>query len=151
MFYPSVMASVGMALFGIRHMFVLPFSGHVRVGHYETVMTRLSYYIYSMEDFSFPYGVIIGLAAPFHDANIGNLGAIAIPAMIAKVLGQVFQVDDPLEYFVLLELLSVFTTAYVAIRVVRRLGVDSGQYQFMTALLTGLSFLILIYFLKSVI
>ncbi len=144
MFYPSVMASVVMALFGIRHMFVLPFSGHVRVGHYETVMTRLSYYIYSMEDFSFPYGVIKGLAAPFHDANIGNLGAIAIPAMIAKGLGQVFQVDDPLEYFVLLELLSVFTTAYVAIRVVRRLGVDSGQYQFMTALLTGLSFLILI-------
>ena len=74
MFYPSVMASVVMALFGIRHMFVLPFSGHVRVGHYETVMTRLSYYIYSMEDFSFPYGVIKGLAAPFHDANIGNLG-----------------------------------------------------------------------------
>jgi hypothetical protein len=131
------------AIFSIRFIFSLPFSNFTRDGNYESVTTLFSFLIYSREKFSFPIGTIRGLTAPFYDANIGNVGAIPLFAIVTKALGKVFPYFETFDYFVLIDITSCFGTAYVVQVILGKLGVSSRSYQALGALLAGTSFLIL--------
>ncbi|HJZ12276.1 MAG TPA: hypothetical protein VJ521_09005 [Acidobacteriota bacterium] len=68
--HPFTVALGIAALFSIRFLNCLPFSGFTRVFNYETVSTLTSFFIYAREPFSFPLGSIKGLTFPFAYANV---------------------------------------------------------------------------------
>ena len=131
------------ALYSIHFYQVLPFSGYTRVFNYETVTTLTSYLIYAREPFSFPLGEINGLTYPFSDANIGNVGALPLFAVIFKALGKVFPQFQEFDYFVFVELLSCFVTALFAQKTLLQLGVKHIVFLVLGALLTGTSYVLL--------
>ena len=143
-FPPSVIALAITAVFSIRFIFLLPFSSSVRQGNYETAVSKIGFLIYAREDLTFPLGLIKSLTAPFQDANVGNMGAIPLFAVFFKMLATVFPYFQTFDYFVLLEMLACFFTAFFAIHLMKKLGVSDIPYQVAAAGLTGLSFLILI-------
>ena len=143
-FSPTVIA-VGVAiLFSARFLYCLPFSGFTRSFNYETVTTIVSFLIFAQEPWSFPVGVIKGLTFPFEDANIGNVGALPLIALVFKALGTVAHYFRSQDYFILVEILSCFLTAYLAQRILASIGVTEKTLQALGALLTGTSFLLLV-------
>ena len=131
------------ALYSIRFLDVLPFSGFTRLFNYETVTTLVSYLIYARESFSFPLGQIAGLTYPFVDANVGNVGALPLFAILFKSLGKIFPYFQTFDYFVFVELLSCFVTALFAQKILLRVGVEHIAYRILGAFLTGMSFVLL--------
>lgn len=141
--HPFTVALGIAALFSIRFLNCLPFSGFTRGFNYETVSTLTSFFIYAREPFSFPLGSIKALTFPFEDANVGNVGAIPLFAMSFKALGKIFPYFQTFDYFVLLEILSCFLTAFFAQKVLVTLGVHRTVFRALGALLMGTSFLLL--------
>ena len=141
--HPVTVAFLVTALFSVRFFDSLPFSGFTRTFNYETVSTFTSFLIYAAEPFSFPLGVIKGLTFPFEDANIGNVGALALFAVSIKAIGKVFPYFQTFDYFVLVEIISCFLTAFFAQRILATLGVSRTVFLVLAALLMGTSFLLL--------
>lgn len=140
---PITIAAGVAILFSIRFLYCLPFSGFTRGFNYETVTTLVSFLIFAQEPWSFPLGVIKGLAFPFADANIGNVGALPLFALSFKALGSLsssFLIQD---YFILVEILSCFLTAFVAQKTLASIGAPEKALRALGALLTGTSFLLL--------
>ncbi|MEI7431229.1 MAG: hypothetical protein WCL27_12305, partial [Betaproteobacteria bacterium] len=136
--------ALGVAVvFMLRFANCLPFSDSTRIFNYETASTLASYLIYSNEPFTFPLGAIKGLTYPFNDANIGNVGAIPLFAIVFKCLCKIFPFFKTFDYFVLVEILSCFWTAYFAQKTLMMLGVNRVVLRFLGALLTGTSFLLM--------
>ncbi len=140
---PIAIAAGVAILFSIRFLYCLPFSGSTRGFNYETVTTLVSFLIFAHEPWSFPVGGIKGLAFPFDDANIGNVGALPLFALSFKALGAFSPYFLNQDYFILVEILSCFLTAYFAQRVLGPIGVSSKALRSLGALLTGTSFLLL--------
>lgn len=140
---PATISILVTALCSIRFLDVLPFSDFTRLFNYETVTTLVSYFIYAREPFSFPLGQIVGLTYPYADANIGNVGALPLFAIIFKSLGKIFPYFQTFDYFVFVELLSCFVTALFAQKILLRLGVKQVAFRVLGAFLTGMSFVLL--------
>lgn len=141
--HPLTVAVGIAALFSVRFLNCLPFSGFTRVFNYETVSTLTSFFIYAREPLSFPLGSIKGLTFPFEDANVGNVGAIPLFAVSFKALGKIFPYFQTFDYFVLLEILSCFLTAFFAQKALVTLGIHRTVFRALGALLMGTSFLLL--------
>ena len=138
-----IAVALGIAfLFSLRFLDGLPFSGFSKVFNQETVATLASFLMFAQEPWSFPIGTIKGLAFPFTDGNIGNVGAIPLFAIIFKALGKVVPYFQTFDYFVLIDVLSCFLTAYFAQKILMSLGVRQFSLRFLGALLTGASFLV---------
>lgn len=140
---PAVIALAITAIYSIRFLYCLPFSGFTRLFNYETVTTLTSYFIYADESFSFPLGAIKRLAFPFYDANAGNVGALPLFAVFFKAAGIPFPYFRTFDYFPLIEIISCFLTAYFAQMILLALGVRSVACRALGALLTATSMLIL--------
>ncbi|MDO8263099.1 MAG: hypothetical protein Q7T21_07720, partial [Gallionella sp.] len=140
---PVTIAAGVAVLFSIRFLYCLPFSGFTRAFNYETVTTLASFLIFAQEPWSFPVGVIKGLAFPFADANIGNVGALPLFALSFKALGSLSSSFLTQDYFILVEILSCFLTALFAGKILGSIGVSSKALRALGALLTGTSFLLL--------
>lgn len=126
--------------FAVRYLNCLPFSGYTRVFNYETIATLTSVFLYFKESISFPLGVIKGLTFPFHDANIGNVGAIPLFALAIKLIGRFFEKLQVFDYFIFVELISVFFTAYFTDKINLLLGIESSRFRIISSLLTATSF-----------
>lgn len=131
------------AIYSIRFLYCLPFSGYTRLFNYETVTTLTSYLIYAGEPFSFPLGAIKRLTFPFQDANVGNVGALPLFAVFFKAAGALVPYFKTFDYFVLVEIISSFFTAYFAQMILLSLGVRSVACRALGAFLTATSMLIL--------
>ena len=140
---PGGIACFVTLLFAVRFLDCLPFSGFTRSFNYETVATLTSYFIYAAEPLSFPLGAIKGLSFPFQDANVGNVGAMPLFAVFFKTLGKMFPYFLTFDYFILVEVISCFLTAYFSQKISDKLDVLGGNYRFLIALLSGTSFLLL--------
>lgn len=137
------MVALGIAvLFSLRFLDGLPFSGFSKIFNQETVATLTSYLMYAQEPWSFPTGTIQGLAFPFSDGNIGNVGAIPFFALIFKALGTAFPYFQTFDYFVLIDIVSCFVTAYFAQKILVAISVRQFGFRALGALLTGASFLV---------
>ncbi len=130
-------------IFMIRFLNALPFSGNTRIFNYETITTLASIFIYNNEPFSFPLGTIKGLTFPYQDANIGNVGGIPLFALVFKGLGKLIPYFRTFDYFILVEIVSCFFTAFFSQKVLLRLGVRHRTILILGALLTATSFLLL--------
>lgn len=138
-----IAVALGIAvMFSLRFLDGLPFSGFSKIFNQETVATLASFLMFAQEPWSFPIGTIKGLAFPFTDGNIGNVGAIPLFALIFKALGTVFPYFQTFDYFVLVDILSCFLTAYFAQKILVAVGVRQFSFRFLGALLTGASFLV---------
>jgi len=140
---PITIAAAIAVLFSIRFLYCLPFSGFTRGFNYESVTTLVSFLIFAQEPWSFPVGVIKDLAFPFQDANIGNVGALPLFALSFKALGTVASYFQAQDYFILVEILSCFLTAFLAQKILASIGVPGKALRALGALLTGTSFLLL--------
>ena len=140
---PSGIALCVTLLFLIRFISCLPFSGFTRSFNYETVATLTSYFMFAAEPLSFPFGAISSLAYPFRDANVGNVGALPLFAVFFKTLGMAVPYFQTFDYFILVEVISCFLTAYFSQKILTRLGVHGTGYRILIALLSGTSFLLL--------
>jgi len=140
--YPILIALGVGAMFSLQFLFAFPFSGYVLVGNYETYATKVSFFLYAKEEFSFPFGFIRSLAAPFQEANIGNVGALPLVALTAKILGKGFPYFQTFDYFVFVEIFSCVVLTYFAVKIIVRLGVDHVLFQVACGVFVGLSFLI---------
>lgn len=140
--HPIVVALGIAALFSLRFLNCLPFSGFTRIFNQETITTLTSFLMFAQEPWAFPLGVIKGLAFPFADANIGNVGAIPLFALTFKALGKAFPYFQTFDYFVLVDIVSCFLTAYFSQKILLTLGVRQFSFRFLGALLTGASFLV---------
>ncbi len=140
---PITIAAGVAVLFSIRFLYCLPFSGFTRGFNYETVTTLVSFLIFAQEPWSFPVGVIKDLAFPYEDANIGNVGALPLFALSFKALGTVASYFQTQDYFILVEILSCFLTAFFAQKILASIGVPGKLLRALGALLTGTSFLLL--------
>lgn len=141
--HPVTIALGVAALFSIRFLNCLPFSGFTRIFNYETVSTLTSFFIYAEEPFSFPLGSIKRLAFPFADANVGNVGAIPLFAVSVKTVGQLIPYFQTFDYFISVEIFSCFLTAFFAQKILLALRVNHSAFRALGALLTGTSFLVL--------
>lgn len=141
---PATIAVAVAILFSIRYLNCLPFSGSTRIFNSETVVTLTSALMYVKESFSFPLGVIQHLTFPFEDANIGNVGALPLFAVGVKALGTLIPYFKGFDYFVFVDILSVFLTAFFSQRILATLSVDHVAFRALGALLTGTSFILLI-------
>jgi hypothetical protein len=130
-------------IFSLHYLHCLPFSGYTREFNYETVATLISFLIYSQEPWSFPLGQIKSLTFPFEDANVGNVGALPLFAISFKALGTVFDYFKTFDYFVLVDLLSCFSTALFSQKILVKLGVNRFWLRALAALLTGSSLLLI--------
>lgn len=138
-----ITVALGIAmLFSLRFLDGLPFSGFSRVFNQETVATLTSFLMFAQEPWSFPIGTIKGLAFPFTDGNIGNVGAIPLLALIFKALAKVFPYFQTFDYFVLVDIVSCFLTAYFSQKILAVVGVRQFGFRVLGALLTGASFLL---------
>ena len=138
-----VTVAIGITLlFASRFFTCLPFSGFTREFNYETAATLISYLIFAQEPWSFPLGTIKGLTFPFEVGNVGNVGAIPLFALCFKALGTIFTYFKTFDYFVLLDILSCFFTAFFSQKILGTLGVHRTAIRVLGALLTGASFLI---------
>ncbi len=140
--HPSMVALGIAVLFSLRFLDGLPFSGFSKVFNQETVATLTSFLMYAQEPWSFPIGTIQGLAFPFSDGNIGNVGAIPFFALIFKALGTAFPYFQTFDYFVLIDIVSCYLTAYFAQKILIAVGVRQFGFRALGALLTGASFLV---------
>ena len=140
--HPVTVAIGVTLLFASRFFNCLPFSGFTREFNYETAATLISYLVFTQEPWSFPLGTIKGLTFPFEHANVGNVGAIPLFALCFKALGTIFTYFKTFDYFVLLDLLSCFLTAFLSQKILGTLGVHRTALRALGALLTGASFLI---------
>ncbi|MDB5534178.1 MAG: hypothetical protein JWO28_2493 [Hyphomicrobiales bacterium] len=141
---PAAIALAITAIYSIRFLNCLPFSGYTRLYNYETITTLTSYLLYVQEPFSFPLGVIKRLTFPFEDANVGNVGALPLFAVFFKAAGAVIPYFKDFDYVVLIELLFCFLTAYFSQLILIQLDVRSLAWRALGALLTATSLLILI-------
>jgi hypothetical protein len=141
---PSTIALAIAAIYSIRFLNCLPFSGYTRLYNYETITTLTSYLLYVQEPFSFPLGVIKRLTFPFEDANVGNVGALPLFAVFFKAAGVVIPYFKSFDYVVLIEMLFSFLTAYFSQLILIQLDVRSVAWRALGALLTATSMLILI-------
>ena len=139
---PLFLAGCITTIFSIRFLYLLPFSSTVKQGNYETITSKISFFIFAQEDFSFPLGVIKGLAFPFEESNIATVGAIPLFALIFKFLSKFIPYFQTFDYSTLLELLACLITACSVIYLVRLLGVRNLVVQLASAVFTALSFLI---------
>jgi hypothetical protein len=140
---PWIIALGIAAIYSIRFLYCLPFSGYTRLFNYETVTTLTSYLIYAGEPFSFPLGAIKRLTFPFEDANVGNVGALPLFAIFFKAAGTLVPYFKAFDYFELVEIISSFLTAYFAQMILLALGVRSVACRALGAFLTATSMLIL--------
>lgn len=140
--HPIVVALGIAGIFSLRFLSCLPFSGFTRIFNQETITTLTSFLMFAQEPWTFPLGAIKGLAFPFADANIGNVGAIALFALTYKALGKVFPYFQTFDYFVLVDIVSCFLTAYFSQKILLVVGVRQFSFRFLGALLTGASFLV---------
>jgi len=127
----------------LHYLNCLPFSGYTKAFNYETVATFTSYLIYSQEDWSFPLGQIKSLTFPFEDANVGNVGALPLFAISFKALGSIFSYFKTFDYFVLVDLISCFSTALFAQKILIKLGVGRFWLRALAAFLTGSSLILI--------
>ena len=141
--HPTTIALAITAIYSVRFLNCLPFSGFTRIFNYETVTTLTSYLIYAEEPFSFPLGAIKRLTFPFQDANAGNVGALPLFAVFFKAAGVPFPYFRTFDFFPLVEIISVFLMAYFAQLILVAAGIRSVAYRAFGALLTGTSMLIL--------
>ncbi len=137
------MACLVTCIFSLHYLNCLPFSGYTREFNYETVATLTSYLIYAQEPWSFPLGQIKSLTFPFEDANVGNVGALPLFAIIFKALGTAFDYFQAFDYFVLVDLLSCFGTALFAQKILLKIGVNRLSLRALGGLLTGTSLLLI--------
>ena len=140
---PAGIAFCVTLIFTLRFFNCIPFSGFTRSFNYETIATQTSYFIYASEAISFPLGQITNLSYPFRDANVGNVGAIPLFAVLFKILGSVMPYFLTFDYFILVEIISCFFTAYFSQRILKEMKVHEKKYLFLISLLLGTSFLIL--------
>ena len=82
--HPVALALAVTILFSVRSIDALPFSGFSKTFNQETIATFASFLMFAQEPWSFPIGNIQGLAFPFSDGNIGNVGALPLFAMLFK-------------------------------------------------------------------
>ncbi len=129
-------------VFTIRFLNTLPFSGYTRLFNYETVMSLVSVFIYNREPFSFPLGSIKGLTFPFEDANVGNVGAIPLFAVLVKALGKLIPFFRTFDYFVAIEIVSCFASAFFSQRILILLGVERKAILAFGSLITATSFIV---------
>ena len=129
--------------FFIRFIEGLPFSGFSKTFNQETVATLVSFLCSPKSHGRFQLEVLEELAFPFTDGNIGNVGALPLFALIFKALGKVFPYFQTFDYFVFVDILSCFLTAYFAQKILAAHGVRQFSLRSLGALLTGLSFLVL--------
>jgi hypothetical protein len=141
---PATIALAITAIYSIRFLNCLPFSGYTRLFNYETITTLTSYLLYVQEPFSFPLGAIQRLTFPFEDANVGNVGALPLFAISFKAAGAIIPYFRNFDYFVLIELLFIFLTAYFSQLILIQLDVRSLAWRALAGLLTATSLLILI-------
>ncbi len=132
------------AIFAIQFLYCLPFLGNTRVFNPETVGTLISYFIYAGEPFSFPLGEIKSITFPFVDGNVGNVGALPLFAITFKALGKVLSYFQKFDYFIFVEILSSFLTAYFSMKILLMLGVRHVGFRILGALLVGTSLIMLI-------
>ena len=140
--HPLTISLAVTLVFSSRFLECMPFSGSVRGFNQETVATLTSFLMFAQEPWSFPIGTIQGLAFPFSDGNIGNVGAIPLFALIFKLLGTAFPYFQTFDYFVLIDIVSCFLTAYFAQKILVTVGVRQLGFRALGALLTGASFLV---------
>lgn len=139
---PISIALAVTALFSLRYVNSLPFSGFIQAFNAETIATLVSYLTYAGEPVSFPLGSIKGLTFPFEDANVGNVGAVPLFAIGFKILGQFIPYFQTFNYVVLIYIVSCFITAYFVQKILSVLGVRHIGFLALGALLTGTSLLI---------
>lgn len=128
-------------LFSLRFFYGLPFSGYSKIFNQEGVASFVSFLMFAQESWSFPLGEIKGIAFPFADGNIGNVGAIPLFALFFKALGTLFPYFQTFDYFHLINVLSCLLTAYFAQKTLLVVGVRHFGFLVLGALLTGTSML----------
>lgn len=128
-------------LFSLRFFDGLPFSGYSGIFNQESVASLFSFMMFAQEPWSFPLGEIKGLAFPFKDGNIGNVGAIPLFALLFKALGTLFPYFQTFDYFHLINLLSCLLTAFFAQKILLVVGVRHFGFLVLGGLLTGTSML----------
>jgi hypothetical protein len=141
---PATIALAITVIYSVRFLNCLPFSGYTRLFNYETITTLTSYLLYVQEPFSFPLGAIKRLTFPFEDANVGNVGALPLFAVSFKAAGAVIPYFKTFDFFVLVELLFSFLTAYFSQLILIELDVRSLAWRALAGVLTATSLLILI-------
>ena len=142
--YQILIISFFVALFfSIRYINCLPFSGFTREFNYETIVTLLSYFIYASEDWKFPIGLISSFTYPFLDANIGNVAGLPLFGIIFKALGLFSKYFLEFDYFILVEILASFFTAYFSQKILLKIGVCKLKFLIFGGFITGTSLLLL--------
>ena len=97
------------------------------------------YLIYAQEPIGFPLGVIKGLSFPFDDvANIMR-GPIPLFAIPLKILSKIYPPLVEFYYFGLVEIISVFFSAFFAWGIAREFNARSFWTKLLAATLCGLS------------
>ena len=142
--HPAGIASVVAGIFSVRFLDCLPFSQSTRLFNYETVATLVSFLMYAKEPLSFPLGAIESLTFPFHDANVGNVGALPLVAILVKALGTLIPYFQTFDYFVLVEIVAVWFTTLFSQYILLMLGVWSIALRGLGGFLVGTSFMLLI-------
>jgi len=136
---PFLIALIPAAIFSIRYIHVFPFSNDVQERSYEAIGYWGNYLEFAKEPFSFPLGKIKGLTYPFQDANVGNSAVIATFGIPFKLLGKIFPIFQTVFYFNLIEILSVFFSAFFSIRILKFFNITDRIFLLLTGLLIGLS------------
>lgn len=142
--YQSLIGAVLVtSIFSLRWINSLPFSGYMPVIKDGDNLTMFgSYLIYAKEPFGFPIGVIRGLGFPLDVSNISR-ASIPLFAIPLKLLSTLYAPLSEYYYFVLVELLSVFFTAYFAGLLLMYFRVNSFPLRLLGAVLCSLSFVLL--------
>jgi len=131
------------AIFSIRYLNALPFSEKSQLSNIEMIATSGSYFIYVNEEITFPIGVIKKLTFPYEDANIGNVGAIPLFAIIFKILSKFIPKIANFDYFILINITSVFLSCLYTQKILILLNIESKRIHVLGALVIGTSFILL--------
>src|SRR3989338_1079756 len=140
---PLLAAILVTAIFSLRYINCLPFSGKMPIVSYEGSTRLGSYMIYARESFSFPLGLIKGLTFPYHDADVLIAGSIPLFAIFFKSLSKLYTPLSTVYYFVLVDLLAVFFMAYLAYLLLEKMRVEYFLSKLLGSILCGLSFALL--------
>lgn len=135
---PISVALVATAIFSLRWLNCLPFSGYSpALNNVDTLGFVGRYLIFAQEPFRFPYGSIHGLSFPFESAHISR-GAIPLFALAFKAAGRLYAPLLEFNYLVFAELLAVFCSAFLTCRLLELMRVRA-----FSALLLGACFVAL--------
>jgi len=140
---PLICALFVTSIFSLRWINCLPFSGYMPVISDGDNLTLFGHFlVYAKEPFTFPIGLIKGFSFPLEITNISK-GSIPLFAIPLKLLSRYYPASSEFYYFVTVELVSVFATAYFAVLILRQFGVDTFSVQLLGSVLCTLSFSLL--------